>query len=194
MTHHNICDECETVSHCSKNGCIPKTPARTIEELHALMREVLAEQPAPVQQVPDKHQEYIDSLSHDHDSEEKMLTQIYHWARQSYSRHQQLVSGQMITAADSSDNHIIWAALRWAKENPFPQAQPAPAAQPVPDAVIAGAMFDFMGWLTSRKERIVLSSVDDAAPAVEAITTFAKMRGLSLDDAKVQDWQNKIKE
>lgn len=21
---HNICDECETVAHCSKNGCIPK--------------------------------------------------------------------------------------------------------------------------------------------------------------------------
>ena len=60
----------------------------------------------------------------------------------------------------------------------------------VKHAVIAGALFDFMGWLTSRKERIVLSSADDASPAVEAITEFAKMRGLSLDDAKVQDWQD----
>ena len=56
------------------------------------------------------------------------------------------------------------------------------------DSVIAGVLFDFMGWLTSRKERIVLSSVDEASPAVEAITEFAKMRNLSLDDAKVQDW------
>jgi hypothetical protein len=55
-------------------------------------------------------------------------------------------------------------------------------------AIIAGALFDFMGWLTSRKERIVLSSADEASPAVDAIRDFAKMRGLSLDDAKVQDW------
>jgi hypothetical protein len=55
-------------------------------------------------------------------------------------------------------------------------------------AIIAGVLFDFMGWLTSRKERIVFSSADEASPAVDAIRDFAKMRGLSLDDAKVQDW------
>ena len=65
-------------------------------------------------------------------------------------------------------------------------AQPEP--EPVAHSVIAGALFDFMGWLTSRKERIVLSSADNASPAVEVITEFAKMRGLSLNDAKVQDW------
>ena len=63
-------------------------------------------------------------------------------------------------------------------------------AEPVSQAVIAGALFDFMGWLTTRKERLVLSSTDNASPAVESITEFAKMRGLSLDDARVQDWQN----
>jgi len=63
-----------------------------------------------------------------------------------------------------------------------------PEQEPVAHSVIAGVLFDFMGWLTSRKERIVLSSADNASPAVEAITEFAKMRNLSLDDAKVQDW------
>tara|TARA_R110000868_G_scaffold284131_1_gene544610 strand:+ start:1522 stop:2073 length:552 start_codon:yes stop_codon:yes gene_type:complete len=63
-----------------------------------------------------------------------------------------------------------------------------PVQEPVAHSVVAGALFDFMGWLTSRRERIVLSSADNASPAVEAITEFAKMRGLSLDDAKVQDW------
>ena len=63
-----------------------------------------------------------------------------------------------------------------------------PEQEPVSHPVIAGALFDFMGWLTSRKERIVLSSADEASPAVDAIRDFAKMRGLSLDDAKVQDW------
>lgn len=62
-------------------------------------------------------------------------------------------------------------------------------AQPVHPAVIAGALFDFMGWLTTRDERLVLSGADEAGPAVDAIKNFAKMRGLSLDDAKVQDWQ-----
>jgi hypothetical protein len=67
-------------------------------------------------------------------------------------------------------------------------------AHPVPHAVIAGALFDFMGWLTSRKERIVLSSADEASLAVDAIRDFAKMSGLSLDDAQVQDWQEALKE
>ena len=71
--------------------------------------------------------------------------------------------------------------LTWPSEKPAQQ-------EPVAHAVIAGALFDFMGWLTSRKERLVLSSADNASPAVEAITEFAKMRGLSLNDAKVQDW------
>jgi len=61
-------------------------------------------------------------------------------------------------------------------------------AQDVSHGMIAGALFDFMAWLTSRPKRIMLSSVDDASPAVDAIRDFAKMRGLSLDDAKVQDW------
>jgi len=38
-----------------------------------------------------------------------------------------------------------------------------PEPEPVAHSVIAGALFDFMGWLTSRKERIVLSSADNAS-------------------------------
>ena len=58
----------------------------------------------------------------------------------------------------------------------------------VAHTVIAGALFDFMGWLTTRKERITLSAADDAAPAVDAIRDFAIKRGLSLDDAQVREW------
>ena len=65
-------------------------------------------------------------------------------------------------------------------------------AEPVSHAIVAGALFDFMGWLTTRPKRIMLSSVDDASPAVDAIKDFAKMRGLLLDDARVQDWQDYI--
>ena len=72
----------------------------------------------------------------------------------------------------------------------FEDYEKATGMSSVEHAVIAGALFDFMGWLTSRKERIVLSSADNASPAVEAITEFTKMRGLSLADARVNDWQD----
>jgi hypothetical protein len=58
-------------------------------------------------------------------------------------------------------------------------------------AEIAGALFDFMGWLTSREKRLVLSSTDNASPAVAAIMEFAEMRGLNLDEANVKDWNKK---
>jgi len=63
-----------------------------------------------------------------------------------------------------------------------------PAQESVAHTVIAGALFDFMGYLTSRKERIVLSAADDTAPAADAIRDFATKRGLSLDDAQVREW------
>jgi hypothetical protein len=56
-------------------------------------------------------------------------------------------------------------------------------------AIIAGALFDLMGYLTCRDERLTLSARDEAGPAVEALTAWAKLRGLSLDDARVQDWR-----
>jgi hypothetical protein len=49
-----------------------------------------------------------------------------------------------------------------------------------------------MGWLTSRRERLVLSSVDNSAPAADAIKDFAEMRGLSMSDAQVKEWQYNI--
>ncbi|CAB4146496.1 hypothetical protein UFOVP503_26 [uncultured Caudovirales phage] len=61
--------------------------------------------------------------------------------------------------------------------------------EPVAHSIVAGALFDLMGWLTSRKERLVLSSADEALPAVEVIIQFAAMRDLSLDDPKVLEWQ-----
>jgi hypothetical protein len=38
----------------------------------------------------------------------------------------------------------------------------------------------------------VLSSSDDAAPAVEAITGFAKLRNLSLGNPLVEDWRDSL--
>ena len=64
--------------------------------------------------------------------------------------------------------------------------------EPVAHSIVAGALFDFMGWLTSRRERLVLSSVDNAGPAADAIKEFAQMRSLSINDAQVQEWQEHL--
>tara|TARA_R110000868_G_scaffold121379_4_gene321994 strand:+ start:1599 stop:2201 length:603 start_codon:yes stop_codon:yes gene_type:complete len=87
----------------------------------------------------------------------------------------------------------LWGAV--ANDSDLPEAQRGyedalaqPEQEPVSHTVIAGALFDFMGYLTSRQERIVLSAADDASPAVDAIRDFAKKRGLSLDDAQVREW------
>jgi hypothetical protein len=98
-----------------------KPPEDVIERLKRFEALVRAdERSAPVH---DENQAFIDSLPAD--SDDKMYMQIHHWARQSYARHKSLVAGQMITAGDASDTHIIWATLRWAKEN-TPPAAPVP--------------------------------------------------------------------
>ena len=48
------------------------------------------------------------------------------------------------------------------------------------DHVVSGAIFDFMGWLTTRTERLTLSSADEAAPAADAIKEFLTLRGVDL--------------
>ena len=57
------------------------------------------------------------------------------------------------------------------------------------DHVVAGAIFDFMGWLTTRQEKLVLSGADDAAPAAEAVKEFLTMRGVAQDcEPMIHDW------
>lgn len=55
--------------------------------------------------------------------------------------------------------------------------------------LIAGALFDFLGYLTTREGCLTLGSAHDATPALDMLKEWAKGRGLSLDDADVQNWQ-----
>jgi hypothetical protein len=76
-----------------------------------------------------------------------------------------------------------------ARNNPYRTTPPQRTEQePVAHSVVAGALFDFMGWLTSREKRLTLSSADEAGPAAESITEFAKKRGLRIEDAEVGFW------
>jgi 2,4-dienoyl-CoA reductase-like NADH-dependent reductase (Old Yellow Enzyme family) len=115
------------------------------EALQAVIDEAIKQAlAAPVQ---DEHQAFIDSLPKDGD--DKMFMQIDHWAHESYKRHKTSVRGQAITAADGYESHIIWATLRWVKEN-TPPAQPA-----VPDALTSADIQEHIeyvaGWNDCRQ-------------------------------------------
>lgn len=60
--------------------------------------------------------------------------------------------------------------------------------------IIAGALFDFAGFLTSLpKERAVtFSGSHNASPAVTLLTEWAKKRGLQLDEAQVSGWASAL--
>jgi hypothetical protein len=71
-------------------------------------------------------------------------------------------------------------------------AAPAEPIDPLPAdlcVVIAGALFDFAGFLTSRDKVIALGASKEAGVAVEAIEEWAATRGLSLDEAAVGGWR-----
>lgn len=56
--------------------------------------------------------------------------------------------------------------------------------------IVTGVLNDFMGYLTTRKEQIVLSSSDDAAPAVEAIKNFLHKKNVEYAEPNFQ-WEGR---
>ena len=56
--------------------------------------------------------------------------------------------------------------------------------------IVTGVLFDFMGFLTTRKEQIVLSSSDDASPAVEAIKEFLYEKNIE-DADPLEQWEGR---
>ena len=78
---------------------------------------------------------------------------------------------------------------------PYGSAALTAPAQPVAsdiNDIVAGAIFDFMGYLTTRDELLKLSAFHEAGPAVAAIEEWAEKAGLSLENASVRDWKKNI--
>lgn len=87
--------------------------------------------------------------------------------------------------ADTPDKVRSW-------RNVQSTAAPQPPAKQDVSRIVAGALFDFMGMLTSQPEKTKFSDCDDAAPAVAQIEKFAAKRGLSLDEADVKGWSKSL--
>ena len=59
--------------------------------------------------------------------------------------------------------------------------------------IVAGALFDFMGFLTTRDEAVALGGDNECSVAVDLIREFAKLRGLDIgSDPLVQTWQDEL--
>ena len=67
-------------------------------------------------------------------------------------------------------------------------AQQEPVGNGLP-LVIAGAIFDFAGYLTTRDTVIEVGSTANASPVADLVKDWAALRGLSLADAAVLSWQ-----
>ena len=67
----------------------------------------------------------------------------------------------------------------------------APTADDL-ETIISGAIFDFAGFLTTRSSTIEIGSNANATPVVELIKEWAALRGVSLDNADVALWRDRL--
>ena len=61
-------------------------------------------------------------------------------------------------------------------------------------ALIAGALFDFCAHLTCRPGTLKLGAKHNSPAIIEPLKAWAKTRGLNLDEAAVQTWQDTLKD
>ena len=78
-----------------------------------------------------------------------------------------------------------------------PRDEWRPASEPPEDAmfsrgavaaIVAGAIYDFAGFMTTRPVSVSIGASDACGPVVDLITSFAEKRGLDLEEAAVQSW------
>lgn len=55
--------------------------------------------------------------------------------------------------------------------------------------VVAGALFDFLGYLTSRDKSLTVGAAHDSPAVLDVLTAWATLRGLRIDEAMVERWQ-----
>ncbi|MGH8037066.1 MAG: hypothetical protein ACREPC_00260 [Stenotrophomonas sp.] len=77
-----------------------------------------------------------------------------------------------------------------------PKATVTPSSYEIPlppevSGVVAGALFDFLGFLTTRDKVISLGSTETPHDAMDALEEWASTRGLQLDEPAVADWQER---
>ena len=54
--------------------------------------------------------------------------------------------------------------------------------------IVAGALYSFVAFLTTRSPAISIGETEECGPVVDLIPAFAEQSGLSLDNPAVQSW------
>ena len=62
------------------------------------------------------------------------------------------------------------------------------------DKTIAGAIYDFAGFLTTLEDFISIGSTENASIMIELISEWAEKRNLNIDDADVSGWNTRVEE
>jgi hypothetical protein len=62
------------------------------------------------------------------------------------------------------------------------------------EQIIAGAVYDFAGHLTTLDEPIIIGTIYEAPPLFEQVIAWAYKRGLSLDQPLMNEWKEKANE
>jgi archaellum component FlaC len=62
----------------------------------------------------------------------------------------------------------------------------------VSQTTVAGALYDFVAWLTTRDTTVVVGKNFPVYAISEAIQEWAAKRGLSLDNANVENWEERL--
>ena len=64
-------------------------------------------------------------------------------------------------------------------------------AQGVPN-LIAGALYDFLGHLTTMEKPIAFGATEWAVPAMDALVSFAEKRRLTLNSPAIENWAESL--
>jgi len=54
--------------------------------------------------------------------------------------------------------------------------------------LLAGALFDFIGFLTARSDEVSFGGKNECILALDLLKKFAELRGLNIDVAAVKEW------
>ncbi len=90
---------------------------------------------------------------------------------------------------------VLAAPTLWGRyEVRYLYAAPQAPAAPSASEVVAGALFDFLGYLTTlpKGSAITFSSSHEATPAVEHLRAWAGSRNLQLEPADVSGWSHRL--
>jgi hypothetical protein len=55
-------------------------------------------------------------------------------------------------------------------------------------SIVAGALYDFLGHLTTLDQNLIVGSTKNPTKALDELVVWAHKRGLDIERAQVQDW------